>query len=169
LFDRVGAGASKCPAMPSMTPVDESFFATAPQRFVHTWAIDQPAEVVWSQLTGDQPLFWVKGLKINWTSAPPLGVGATREAHVLGLLTFQEHYFIWEEGRRKSFYVAGASLPLFKHVAEDYVIEPRGEKACDFTWTIAIEPSLLGKPGAPLNALIFGAAFRDTAKHFRAA
>jgi hypothetical protein len=155
--------------MPSMKVVDESFLETAPQRFVHTWSIQQPADVVWSQLTGDQPLFWVKGLKINWTSSPPLGVGSTRQAHVLGLLTFREHYFIWEEGHRKAFYGAGASLPLFTAIAEDYVVEPRGENACEFTWTIAIEPSRLGKPGAPLNALIFGAAFRDTTKHFRSA
>jgi hypothetical protein len=152
-----------------MTPADESFLTTAPQRFVHTFEIAQPADAVWSQLTGDQPLSWVNGLKIRWNTPAPLGVGSTRTAQVLGLLSFQEHYFIWEEGHRKAFYVAAASLPLFDRLAEDYVVEPRGPNACAFTWTVAAAPSRLGKPGAPLNKFIFGQAFRDTAKHFRTA
>ena len=156
--------------MPSMTPVDDSFFQSAPQLFSHTWEIEQPADVVWSQLTGDAPLSWVNGLKISWNTPAPFGVDSTRTAKVLGgLITFQEHYFIWEEGHRKAFYGAAANLPLFTRMAEDYVVEPRGENACRFTWKIAVEPSTLAKPGAPLNRLIFNLAFRDTGRHFRAA
>ncbi len=154
--------------MPSLQPVDESFFDTAPQRFTHTWAIAQSADVVWSQLTGDQPLFWIHGMKINWTSPSPFGVGSTRTAHVLGLLTVKEQYFLWEEGQRKAFYGTSMSLPMFNRMAEDYIVEPRGENACSFTWKIAIEPSWLGRPGAALNHVIFGAAYRDTGRHFRA-
>ncbi len=155
--------------MASMTPVDDSFFDTAPQRFAHTWAIDQPADVVWSQLTGDSPLFWINGMSIDWTSPAPFGVGTTRTVHVLGLIAVKERYYRWEEGHRKTFCGVGMNLPLFSQLAEDYIVEPRGEGACDFTWKIAIAPSALGKPGAPLNHLIFAGAFRDTAKHFRAA
>lgn len=154
--------------MPALTPVDESFFDTAPQRFVHTWEINRPADSVWSELTGDQPLYWCTGLKIRWNSAPPFGVGTTRTATVLGLIRFEEHFFIWEEGHRNAFYGASTNLPVFARMAEDYVVEPRGADRCAFTWTIALEPSLLGKPSAPLNSLIFNTAFRDTGKHFRA-
>ncbi len=155
--------------MPSLTPVDESFFETAPQRFAHTWEIAQPADVVWSQLTGDQPLFWINGMKINWTSPAPFGVGTTRTVHVLGLIAVQERYFLWEEGHRKAFCGTAMNLPLFDKLAEDYLVEPRGEDACAFTWKIAIKPSLIGKPGAPVNKVLFGLGFRDTGKHFRAA
>jgi hypothetical protein len=154
--------------MPSLTPVDESFFTTAPQIITHTWEIDSPADSVWSQLVGDRPLFWCTGLNVKWISAPPFGVGTTRQASVAGLLKVQEHFFLWEEGHRYAFYGASMNLPLFNKLAEDYVVEPVGADKCTFTWTIAIEPSRLGKPGGPVNALVFGQAFRDTAKHFRA-
>jgi hypothetical protein len=154
--------------MPALTPVDEMFLDTAPQRFSHTWEINQPAESVWTQLTGDRPLYWCRGLNIRWNTPAPFGVGTTRTARVLGLITMQEQYFIWEEGRRKTFFAAAMNLPLFVSLAEDYVVEPRGEKACVFTWRIGVAPSAVGKPGAPLNSLIFASAFRDTSKHFRA-
>jgi hypothetical protein len=155
--------------MPSLTPVDESFLDTAPQRFSHTWEINQPADSVWTQLTGDRPLFWCRGLNIHWTSPVPFGVGTTRVAQVLGLVKVQEQYFLWEEGRRKAFCGTAMNLPLFESLAEDYLVEPRGPNACAFTWRIGVAPSAAGKPGAPLNSLIFASAFRDTARHFHAA
>jgi hypothetical protein len=154
--------------MPSLTPVDESFFTSAPQILTHTWEIDRPATSVWSELVGEQPLHWVRGLGVKWISAPPYGVGTTRQASVLGLVKVQEHFFIWEDGRRYAFYAAAMNLPLFAKLAEDYVVEPRGADACAFTWTLAIEPSPLGKPGAPLNGLLFAQAFRETGKYFGA-
>jgi hypothetical protein len=155
--------------MPSLTPVDESFLTTAPQIFTHTWEIARPADSVWSELVGDQPLSWITGFSISWNTKPPFGVGTTRTASVLGLVKVTEQYFIWEEGRRKAFFGAAMNLPLFAKLAEDYVVEPRGADACAFTWTVAVEPSTLGKPGAPINKLLFGQAFKDTGKHFRAA
>jgi hypothetical protein len=157
------------PAMPSLTPVDESFFESAPQVLAHTWEIAQPAQAVWAELTGPQPLHWVRGLNVRWKSPAPYGVGSTRTASVLGLVTVQEHFFIWEEGHRKAFYASAANLPVFNALAEDYVVESRGPNACAFTWKIAIAPSPLGKPGAPLNRVVFGAGFRDTGKYFHAA
>ncbi|WP_249010597.1 SRPBCC family protein [Conexibacter sp. DBS9H8] len=153
--------------MTTLKAVDESFLETAPQRFSHSWEITQPADQVWTQLVGDRPLYWCRGLNIAWTSPAPLGVGSTRQATVLGLVKVQEHFFIWEENRRHTFYGASMNLPLFNALVEDYVVEPLAEDRCRFTWRIGIEPSALGKPGAPLNGLIFANAFRDTARHFR--
>ncbi|HET9074907.1 MAG TPA: hypothetical protein VFN48_10035 [Solirubrobacteraceae bacterium] len=155
--------------MPLLKTVDETFFDRAPQRFSHTWEIKQPAGSVWAELVGDQPLRWCRGLNIRWTSPAPFGVGTTRTAQVLGLVKVQEQYFIWEEGHRKTFHGTAMNIPLFSALAEDYVVEPRGETACALTWRIAIEPSAMGKPGAPLNAIIFASAFRDTGRHFSAA
>lgn len=151
-----------------MKPVDESFFQTAPQRFAHSWEISRPADSVWTELTGDKPLCWCNGLSITWTSPAPFGVGTTRTSTVLGLIKVQERYFLWEEGRRKAFYGAAMNLPLLTSLAEDYLLEPRGENACRFTWRIAVAPSPLGKRGAPVNKLLFEQAFRDTSRHFRA-
>jgi hypothetical protein len=157
-------------AVPSMVPVDESYFERAPQRFSHTWSIARPAEAVWGELVGEQPLHWCRGLRIRWTSPPPFGVGTTRNARALGgLSTSHEYFFIWEEGRRHAFYFTSGNLPVFTSLAEDYLVEPDGDDRCRFTWRVGITPSSLGKPGAPLNRLLFAGFFRDTGRYFQAA
>ena len=155
--------------MPSLEPVDESYFDQAPQRFARTWSIARPAEVVWAELVGERPLHWCRGLNIGWSSPPPFGVGATRQAKVLGLLTGEEYFFVWEEGRRYAFYFTHANLPVFPTVAEDYVVEPDGADRCRFSWRVGLTPSALGKPGAPLNKLLFSRFFQDTGRYFNAA
>lgn len=153
--------------MPSLIATDEAFFTTAPTRFSETFQIAKPAEEVWAELIGEDPLGWCRALSIRWTSPRPFTVGTTREAKILGgALTVQETYFLWEEGRRKSFYVASASLPVFRRLAEDYLVEPAGEKRSRLTWTIASEPSAIGKPGGPVNALLVKSLFKDTRRHY---
>ncbi|MBO0767431.1 MAG: SRPBCC family protein [Solirubrobacterales bacterium] len=154
--------------MPSLQPVDESYFQTAQQRFEHTWVINRPASEVWQEISGEKPLHWVTGLDITWTSPVPRGVGATRTAKVLGLVQIQERFFIWEEGRRFSFYVEQANVPVFTSFAEDYLVEPEGSDRSRFTWRMAVTPSPLGKPGAPVNKLVAALAFRDTGRYFKA-
>ena len=155
--------------MPALLkPVDESFFASAPELYSDTFAIARPAEKVWADLVSDKPLAWCRGLSLHWTSKRPFGVGTTRQAVSLGgVVKLKERYFIWEDGHRQAFYVTEANLPLFKRFAEDYVVEPDGADRCRLTWKFAIEPSALGRPGAPLNALIFRRMFAET-RHYNA-
>jgi hypothetical protein len=83
-----------------------------------------------------------------------------------GANMLREHYFLWDEGHRHCFYVTETTGPLFKSLAEDYAVEPRGADACRFTWTIAAEPSALGRPGGPVNRAILKTLFTDTARHY---
>jgi hypothetical protein len=155
--------------VPTLQPVDETFFDSAPTRISHTWSIDRPASQVWQDLVADQPLSWCRGLSASWTSARPFAVGTTRQAKVLGgVLKVQEHFFVWEEGRRYAFYVTSANAPLFQSLAEDYIVEPVGPDSCTFTWRIAAAPTTLGKPGAPVTGLLFNSFFKDTARHYGA-
>ncbi|MGH2958320.1 MAG: SRPBCC family protein, partial [Solirubrobacterales bacterium] len=118
----------------------------------------------------EHPLSWCRiiGDKgINWTSDAPFGVGTTRTVSALkGANKFREYFFVWEEGRRQSFYVLEASAPLVKRFAEDYVVEPTSDTSCSFTWTIAYEPSAIGKPGDALNKRLLKSLFADTRKHY---
>jgi hypothetical protein len=156
--------------VPFLEPVDETYFDRAPQRFTHTWSIAQPAEAVWGELVGERPLHWCRGLSIRWTSPRPFGVGTTRQAKVLGgVLTGQEHFFLWQDGHRYAFYFTIANLPVFTSVAEDYAVEPEGADRCRLTWRVGVTPTTLGRPGAPLNKLLFGGFFRDTGRYFNAA
>jgi hypothetical protein len=137
-------------------------------RLQEAFAVSRPAAAVWADLTNDNPLSWCRILRrITWTSPRPFGVGTTRTASALGgANVLREHFFRWEEGRRHSFYVIEASAPLFRHFAEDYLVEPTGEDSCVFTWTIAAEPRPLARPAAPLNRALLRSLFRDTRKHY---
>jgi hypothetical protein len=86
----------------------------------------------------------------------------------LGALVLKEVYFRWEQGRRKSFYVAEATLPLFRYFAEDYLVEELSPSSCRFTWTVASEAAPAARPGAPVNALVTRSLFADTRRHFGA-
>ncbi|WP_026909851.1 SRPBCC family protein [Patulibacter minatonensis] len=152
--------------MPKLLPADEAFLTTAPAIYAETFDIALPASEVWAQITADDPLAWCSLLKGRWTSERPFGVGTTRQMRVAGLAKVQEHFFVWEEGRRKAFYLTSANVPVFERLAEDYVVEPAGDDRCTFTWTIAVEPSAIGKAGGPLNSFLFGRCFKDTRKHF---
>ena len=153
----------------SLSPCDETFFDTAPARYVDTFETQLPPDRVWADLISDETLSWSSVIsRVTWTSPRPFGVGTTRSVRLSpGLLTVDERYFIWEEGRRKAFYVAESSLPLFRRFAEDYVVEetPTGSR---FTWTIAAEPKLLARPGGPVNGLLMRRLFADTRKHLGA-
>jgi Polyketide cyclase / dehydrase and lipid transport len=149
---------------------DEDFLISAPSRYSETFAIARPATEVWSELVSDKPLKWCRILSIDWTSKRPYGIGTTRQAKVLGgAMKLQEHFFIWDEGRRYAFYATEANLPVFRRLAEDYVVEPNGPNHCRFTWTFALETTPLGRPGAPANGLIFKRLFAETRRHFNVA
>lgn len=151
-------------------PVDQAFFRTAPVRLVETFEVNKSAAEVWDELTAEHPLAWCRiiGDKgISWTSDRPFDVGTTRTVSALkGANKFREHFFIWEEGRRQAFYVLEASSPMVKRFAEDYVVEPVTDASCRFTWTIAYEPSAIGKPGDAVNKRILNTLFTDTRKHY---
>jgi hypothetical protein len=155
--------------MPRLEAVDETYFERAPQRFVRTWSVAQPAEEVWGELVGDKALHWERGLRLQWTSPRPFGVGTTRQAKLMGgTITLDEHFFIWEEGRHCAFYATKTNVPAFKSYAEDYVVEPEAADRCGFTWRIAITPSTLGRLSAPVNRLMANRTFRDTGRYFNA-
>ena len=153
--------------MATLTPVGEDFLSTASQRYSKSWVIEQPAAAVWSELAGDKPLHWCRALDIDWTSTRPFGVGTTRRAKVLGgVLQVQEKFFLWDEGERYAFHGTDINLPLFRSLAEDYRVEPVDSGRCTFMWTIAFEPTTLGRLGGALNGPLFASFFNDTAKYF---
>ena len=153
-----------------LQPVDETFFDSAPKRFAETFEINRPAGEVWDELVEDGALSFCRSLKgAKWTSPRPFGVGTTRTMPALyGALVVEERYFLWEEGRRQSFYAERTSLPMFRRFAEDYVVEGTSPTTCRFTWVIALDPSPAARPGGPVNAAIVKGLFKDTRRHFAA-
>lgn len=151
-------------------PVDESFFEHAPVVLRASFEIPRSAEEAWAELVADDPLSWCSAIdRIEWTSPRPFGVGTTRTVTSLkGLNVLDEHFFRWEEGRRKSFYAVRSSGPLFRRFAEDYLLEPAGDSA-RLTWTIAFEPQPLARLATPINRRILSSLLRDTRAHYAGA
>ena len=151
-----------------LQPVDGQFFDSAPVVLRDAIPVPRPAASVWQDLTADGTLFWCRILDdVEWTSPRPFGVGTTRTVSSLKHTNvIREEFFRWEEGRRKSFHVVEASAPLFNRFAEDYLVEPDGEDACTFTWTIAFEPKTLTRPAGGVNRRILSTLFTDTRKHY---
>ena len=147
-----------------------AFLDAAPKRYVGIFDIPRPAAEVWAELTRDGALDFCRVLGgARWTSPRPFGVGTTRTMKVAsGMLILDETFFRWEEGRRKSFYAHAVNLPLFRRLAEDYLVEEVSPTACRFTWTLAGEPTALGRPGAPVNAWIARSIIADMRRHFGA-
>lgn len=131
--------------------VDDSFFATAPWRFIN--AVELPAsaaEVFGVFEDGAQWPLWFNGIRrVTWTSPKPHRVGTTRTVE-LDTLTVYERFFRWQSGERFSFDVTAATAPVFRALAEDYLLEDLGPGRCRFTYTVAIEPALLGRIVGPV-------------------
>ena len=152
----------------SLAPVDETFFEVAPLRLRGVFEIPRPAPSIWADLTSDRPLAWCRILdSVTWTSPRPFGVGTTRTVRSLrGASALHERYFRWEEGRRHSFYAEKASAPLFRRLAEDYLVEPTSEASCRFTWTIAVEPHRFAVIANPVNRLLLKTLLTDTRAYY---
>ncbi|HSI26499.1 MAG TPA: SRPBCC family protein [Aeromicrobium sp.] len=155
-----------------LAPADEAFIAQAKSKVSVSVDIARPAQDVWSELTGDNPMASYCRIisRIDWTSPRPFGVGTTRRVRVLGgLFVIDESYVRWEEGRRKSFIGVRMNLPLIRRFAEDYVVEPIGEDRSRFTWTAAWEPTALGRPMASVTRALFASLVPDIRRHFTSA
>lgn len=138
----------------SLRPVDESFFVAAPLVLREEFAVPRPAEAVWEELTADGTLSWCRIIqRVEWTSPRPFGVGTTRTVRALGgTNVMHEHFFLWEEGRRMSFYANEANVPLFRRFGEDYRVEAVSDRSCRLTWTIAIDAHGAGAATDPSTA-----------------
>jgi len=149
--------------------VGPEFLDSAPLVLRESFEIQRPAAEVWEALTNDRPLEWCRLIDGTWTSPRPFGVGTTRTVKALGgALKLDEYFFRWEEGRRKSFIGVSASLPLFRSLAEDYLVEETGEASSRFTWTIGVAGRPPGPPSNAINRALLGTLFKDTRRHFSA-
>jgi hypothetical protein len=120
----------------------DDFLDTAPFRYVSTIDVPIPPDMTWAALTADDALVsWsplVTGLR--WTTPRPFRVGTTREVTLVRVITAQERYYRWQQGRRKTFTAVKVTVPGLRRLAEDYVVE-RTSDGSRLIWTLALEPA----------------------------
>ncbi|MCB9744403.1 MAG: SRPBCC family protein [Alphaproteobacteria bacterium] len=126
-------------------PVTEDFLSSAPVRATCTQTLPCTPEQLFESLSGvDDWAEWVD-LGVTWTSPRPFGVGTTRRIKMF-FVEADEHFFIWEEGRRFTFYLERSNVPGVTRLAEDYQVTPSPGGGCTLSWTMALE----GRSGAGL-------------------
>lgn len=152
--------------------IDETFFDTAPLRFVYRLDVAVPAETVWDSLQSDESIAaWGPGVRqVRWLSPRPFGVGTTREVELaMGIATVRERFLVWDEGKRYAFEVYESNRSGFQRFGENYVLEERNGGS-RLTWTVAIElqPKLrrLAPVLGPVNKLAFGQMARAGRSYF---
>ena len=155
--------------MPTLEPVDESFFASAPERYSDTFAIARPAEQVWDDLVADEPLAWCRGLSLSWTSERPFGVGTTRRAASLGgAIKLKERYFIWEDAHRQAFYVTHANLPALQALRGGLCGRARRRRSLPLHVDLRDRADSARSPRGAAERIHFRRMFGETRRHYGA-
>ena len=151
---------------------DASVLGSAPHVYRYRMQYAATPERVWESLASDASLAsWGTSVKqVNWLSPRPFGVDTIREVVLAGgAPRVRERFIRWDEGRGYSFAVYEASVPVFRHFVEDYVIETDGDNSV-FTWTVAIEPkgafALPFKVLSPVLKAAFGRTASDGKRYF---
>lgn len=91
---------------------------------------------------------WFPGVReASYASPPPFGAGTIRRAHV-GATHWVEEMIAWEPPVLWAYTVTHATVPFAWAQVESFELEPAGA-GTRVRWTIALEPRLLARLGAP--------------------
>jgi uncharacterized protein YndB with AHSA1/START domain len=128
---------------------DLGFIGRAPIVHVVEAGLAAPRAAVFAALA--EPAGWPRWFPnvraARYTSAAPHGVGTIREANVGGT-SWVEEMIAWEPDARWAWTVLRASVPFARAQVESFelVAAPAGTRV---RWTLALEPRLLARLGAP--------------------
>ncbi|TYQ10801.1 UNVERIFIED_ORG: polyketide cyclase/dehydrase/lipid transport protein [Gordonia westfalica J30] len=160
----------------SLETFDLDFFDDAPVRHVIDVRLPVTPQRAWAEFTRQNTLDWCRAIKkIEFTSPPPYGAGATRKA-VLGpgYVTLEEDFFDWDEepeaGRyHNAFRVKSANVPGIRRFGEATQIDP-ADVGCRLRWTFALELPTKSKAvtafSGPASSTVYKSIEADTLKHF---
>jgi carbon monoxide dehydrogenase subunit G len=101
---------------------------------------------------------WFPGVRgASYDGDPPYGVGTVRRAHV-GMTRWVEEMIAWEPDTRWAYVVTRTSVPFARAQVESFEFSDAGAgtRVC---WTLAFEPRLLARFGAPWASGVVGRLF----------
>lgn len=147
---------SGMPKRRRLRPVGVEYLGTAPVRATLRQTI--PAGAATTFRSFEDAESWPQWLdpidRVVWTSPQPFGVGTTRD--VVGRVgTISERFFAWEDGRRMSFHITEADVPVLGAFCEDYELVPTGEDECVLVWRYGFECRGVYRLVQPAVAAVF--------------
>jgi len=131
---------------------DSAFADRSQQHFTYDFRVEATTTKVFELVTDPAELGgWMPDLRAaRWVTDLPHGVGSVREVRLKNVAV-HEKVLIWEPGERFVFTIVRASVPLLKHMLEDYRFDALAGGATRVRWTIAYQPHLMARP---LEALL---------------
>ena len=137
----------------------------APLTFHNETILDATCDEVFDILADvDQWSDWFEEFEgAEWITLGSPDVGSERVVH-LDIMDAREEFLAWEPGRRFSFCLKSATLPLANWLVEDYRMTPVEGNRCSFEWDVYCQPRALLKPFSPLLRLQFGTMFDRATK-----
>ena len=133
---------------------DLGFVARAPVVHVAEAVIAAPRRAVFGAIAepGGWKDWFPRVREASYTTPPPHGVGTIREADVGGT-RWVEELIAWDDPTRWGWTVLRASVPFANAQVElfDVTEDAVGTRV---RWTLALEPRLLGRLGAPLTGRV---------------
>ena len=126
------------------------FLGRAPVVQVAEAAIAAPRNAVFGAIVEPQGWpHWFPGVReASYTTPPPHGVGTIREANVGGT-RWVEELIAWEAPTRWAWTVLRTSVPFAEAQVELFEFIEAADRT-RVRWTLALEPRLLARLGAPL-------------------
>lgn len=123
-------------------PIDESFYESAPVRYVFERDFDVTPAALFAIFEDAEswPVFTPGIEKVTWTSDQPFGPGTSRTVLFTGGMEVYEHFLIWEPGARMAFYFTGQTQRVWWSFGEHYAVQPLPGGRCHLTWTVAYDP-----------------------------
>lgn len=157
--------------MRSLRVEDLEFIEQAPLRVSESATISAPPLRVFAAFadTRSWPQWFPLMHRCEWVSDQVECVGAERVVSLYGLGTYRERFLAWDPGVRFAFTMTESSSPLANAVAEDFRMSPvREGEATRIAWTLAADPSGLGKLLRPALEATMRRVFVESGKRLEA-
>ena len=110
---------------------------------------------------------WFPGVRAaSYPSGLPYGVGTIRQAHV-GRTHWVEEIIAWDAETRWAYTVLRSSVPMARAQVESFAFDDAAG-GTRVAWTLALEPRLLARLGAPLTARVVERLFHRAMRNLEA-
>lgn len=103
---------------------------------------------------------WAGIEDVIWDSEPPYHADTKRTIVQPSGNMLHEQFLVWEQDHRMVFRIESGDVSLLGALLEDYTVEPKGESACRFTWTICYELRDWRKLLSPLLSNVLRGMFK---------